>query len=75
MRRIPAFCSRLAAAINALCAGIRTRWLAILGLVLGNDLVIIIECLVVGIQTIRLVLVAEARAQLGRLRPPRGTDA
>lgn len=54
---------------------IPASWLAILGLVLGNDLLIVIECLVVGIQTIRLVLVAETRAQLGRLRPPRGTDA
>jgi V/A-type H+-transporting ATPase subunit I len=46
----------LAAAINALCAGIGTRWLAILGLTLGNALVIVIEGLVVGIQTTRLVL-------------------
>jgi V/A-type H+-transporting ATPase subunit I len=46
----------LAAAINALCAGIGTRWLAILGLALGNTLVIVIEGLVVGIQTTRLVL-------------------
>jgi V/A-type H+/Na+-transporting ATPase subunit I len=46
----------LAAAINALCAGIGTRWLAILGLALGNALLIVIEGLVVGIQTTRLVL-------------------
>jgi V/A-type H+-transporting ATPase subunit I len=46
----------LAAAINALCAGIGTRWLAILGLALGNALLIVIEALVVGIQTTRLVL-------------------
>jgi len=46
----------LAAAINALCAGIGTRWLAIVGLVLGNALLIVIEGLVVGIQTTRLVL-------------------
>jgi V/A-type H+-transporting ATPase subunit I len=46
----------LAAAINALCAGIETRWLAILGLALGNALLIVIEGLVVGIQTTRLVL-------------------
>ena len=75
MRRMPVFCSRLAAAISALWAWIRTRWLAMLGLVLGNDLLTVVECLVFGIQTIRLVLVAEARAQLGRLRSPRGTDA
>jgi V/A-type H+-transporting ATPase subunit I len=46
----------LAAAIDALCAGIGTRWLAILGLALGNALLILIEGLVVGIQTTRLVL-------------------
>jgi V/A-type H+/Na+-transporting ATPase subunit I len=46
----------LAAAINALCAGIGTRWLAIVGLALGNALLILIEGLVVGIQTTRLVL-------------------
>ncbi len=46
----------LAAAINALCAGIGMRWLAILGLVFGNALLIVIEGLVVGIQTTRLVL-------------------
>jgi V/A-type H+/Na+-transporting ATPase subunit I len=46
----------LAAAINALCAGIGTRWVAILGLALGNALLILIEGLVVGIQTTRLVL-------------------
>jgi V/A-type H+/Na+-transporting ATPase subunit I len=46
----------LAAAINALCAGIGPRWLAILGLALGNALLIVIEGLVVGIQTTRLVL-------------------
>ena len=46
----------LAAAINALCAGVGTRWLAILVLVLGNALIIVIEGLVVGIQTTRLVL-------------------
>jgi V/A-type H+-transporting ATPase subunit I len=46
----------LAAAINALCAGIGTRWLAILGLAFGNALLIVIEGLVVGIQTTRLVL-------------------
>jgi V/A-type H+/Na+-transporting ATPase subunit I len=46
----------LAAAINALCAGIGTRWLAILGLAIGNLLLIVIEGLVVGIQTTRLVL-------------------
>ena len=46
----------LAAAINALCAGIGTRWVAILGLALGNALLIVIEGLVVGIQTTRLVL-------------------
>jgi V/A-type H+-transporting ATPase subunit I len=46
----------LAAAINALCAGIGIRWLAILGLALGNALLIVIEGLVVGIQTTRLVL-------------------
>jgi V/A-type H+/Na+-transporting ATPase subunit I len=46
----------LAAAINALCAGIETRWLAILGLAFGNALLIVIEGLVVGIQTTRLVL-------------------
>jgi V/A-type H+-transporting ATPase subunit I len=46
----------LAAAINALCAGIEARWLAILGLALGNALLILIEGLVVGIQTTRLVL-------------------
>lgn len=44
--------------IEALYARIRTRWLAILGLVLGNDLLVIIECLVIGIQTTRLVLFA-----------------
>lgn len=46
----------LAAAINALCAGIGTRWLSILGLALGNALLMLIEGLVVGIQTTRLVL-------------------
>ena len=46
----------LAAAINALSAGIGTRWLAFLVLVLGNALIIVIEGLVVGIQTTRLVL-------------------
>jgi V/A-type H+/Na+-transporting ATPase subunit I len=46
----------LAAAINALCAGIGSRWLAILGFALGNALLIVIEGLVVGIQTTRLVL-------------------
>jgi V/A-type H+-transporting ATPase subunit I len=46
----------LAAAINALCAGIGARWLAILGLAVGNALLIVIEGLVVGIQTTRLVL-------------------
>jgi V/A-type H+-transporting ATPase subunit I len=46
----------LSAAISALCAGIGTRWLAILGLALGNALLIVIEGLVVGIQTTRLVL-------------------
>jgi V/A-type H+-transporting ATPase subunit I len=46
----------LAAAINALCAGIGPRWLAILGLILGNAVLILIEGLVVGIQTTRLVL-------------------
>jgi len=46
----------LAAAVNALCTGIGTRWLALLGLVLGNALIIVIEGLVVGIQTTRLVL-------------------
>ena len=46
----------LAAAINALCAGIQTRWLAILGLAFGNVVLIVIEGLVVGIQTTRLVL-------------------
>ena len=46
----------LAAAINALCAGIGPRWLAILGLALGNAVLIVIEGLVVGIQTTRLVL-------------------
>jgi len=46
----------LAAAIDALCAGIGTRWLAILGFALGNVLLIVIEGLVVGIQTTRLVL-------------------
>jgi V/A-type H+/Na+-transporting ATPase subunit I len=46
----------LAAAINALCAGIGTRWLAILGFAIGNALLIVIEGLVVGIQTTRLVL-------------------
>jgi len=46
----------LAAAINALCAGIGPRWLAILGLILGNAVLIVIEGLVVGIQTTRLVL-------------------
>jgi V/A-type H+-transporting ATPase subunit I len=46
----------LAAAINALCAGIQTRWLAILGLLFGNAVLIVIEGLVVGIQTTRLVL-------------------
>ena len=46
----------LAAAINALCAGIGTRWLSIVGLALGNALLILIEGLVVGIQTTRLVL-------------------
>jgi V/A-type H+-transporting ATPase subunit I len=46
----------LAAAINALCAGIGPRWLEIVGLALGNALLILIEGLVVGIQTTRLVL-------------------
>jgi V/A-type H+/Na+-transporting ATPase subunit I len=46
----------LAAAINALCAGIGTSWLAIVGLAFGNALLIVIEGLVVGIQTTRLVL-------------------
>jgi V/A-type H+/Na+-transporting ATPase subunit I len=46
----------LAAAINALCAGIEMRWLAVLGLALGNALLIVIEGLVVGIQTTRLIL-------------------
>jgi V/A-type H+/Na+-transporting ATPase subunit I len=46
----------LAVAINALCAGIGIRWLAILALALGNTLLIVIEGLVVGIQTTRLVL-------------------
>jgi V/A-type H+/Na+-transporting ATPase subunit I len=46
----------LAAAINALCAGIGARWLSIAGLALGNALLILIEGLVVGIQTTRLVL-------------------
>jgi V/A-type H+-transporting ATPase subunit I len=46
----------LAAAINALCAGIETRSLAILGMAIGNALLIVIEGLVVGIQTTRLVL-------------------
>ena len=46
----------LAAAINALCAGIGPHWLAILGLALGNAVLILIEGLVVGIQTTRLVL-------------------
>jgi len=46
----------LAAAIDALCAGIGPRWLQILGLALGNALLILIEGLVVGIQTTRLVL-------------------
>lgn len=46
----------LAAAINALCAGIGTRWLSIVGLALGNTLLILVEGLVVGIQTTRLVL-------------------
>ena len=31
-------------------------WRAILGLALGNDLLIVIECLVIGIQATRLVL-------------------
>jgi V/A-type H+/Na+-transporting ATPase subunit I len=46
----------LAAAINALCAGIGSKWLAVLGLALGNALLIVVEGLVVGIQTTRLVL-------------------
>jgi V/A-type H+/Na+-transporting ATPase subunit I len=46
----------LAAAIDALCAGIGMRWLAILGYVLGNAVLIVVEGLVVGIQTTRLVL-------------------
>jgi V/A-type H+-transporting ATPase subunit I len=46
----------LAAAINALCAAIGPHWLAILGLALGNAVLILIEGLVVGIQTTRLVL-------------------
>jgi V/A-type H+-transporting ATPase subunit I len=46
----------LAAAINALCAAIGPHWLALLGLVLGNAVLILIEGLVVGIQTTRLVL-------------------
>ena len=46
----------LAAAIDALCGGIRMRWLAILGYMLGNAVLIVVEGLVVGIQTTRLVL-------------------
>jgi V/A-type H+/Na+-transporting ATPase subunit I len=46
----------LAAAINALCAGIGPHWLALLGLAIGNAVLILIEGLVVGIQTTRLVL-------------------
>lgn len=46
----------LAAAINALCAGISTRPIAIIALALGNAALIIIEVLIVGIQTTRLVL-------------------
>jgi len=46
----------LAAAINALCAAIGPHWLALLGLALGNAVLILIEGLVVGIQTTRLVL-------------------
>ena len=46
----------LAAAIDALCGGIGMRWLAILGYVVGNALLIVVEGLVVGIQTTRLVL-------------------
>jgi len=46
----------LAAAINALCAGIGPHWLAFIGLALGNAVLILIEGLVVGIQTTRLVL-------------------
>ena len=46
----------LATAINALAAGIGARSVAILVFVLGNVLVILIEGLVVSIQTARLVL-------------------
>jgi V/A-type H+-transporting ATPase subunit I len=46
----------LAAAVSALAMGISSRPVALLALALGNALLIIIEGLVVGIQTTRLVL-------------------
>jgi len=46
----------LAAAINALFGGIGSRTVSILGFALGNAVLILIEGLVVGIQTTRLVL-------------------
>jgi V/A-type H+-transporting ATPase subunit I len=46
----------LASAVSSLAAGIGSRPIAILALALGNALLILIEGLVVGIQTTRLVL-------------------
>ncbi|MEP6884825.1 MAG: ATPase, partial [Gammaproteobacteria bacterium] len=46
----------LAAAVFALAGGISARPIALLALALGNALLIVIEGLVVGIQTTRLVL-------------------
>ena len=46
----------LAAAINALFGGINSRPMSILGFALGNAILILIEGLVVSIQTTRLVL-------------------
>lgn len=46
----------LAAAVIALADGIKLRPVALLALALGNALLIVIEVLVVGIQTTRLVL-------------------
>jgi V/A-type H+-transporting ATPase subunit I len=46
----------LAAAINALTAGVGSLWAVVLLLALGNLAVIVIEGLIVGIQTTRLVL-------------------
>jgi V/A-type H+-transporting ATPase subunit I len=46
----------LAAAVNALCSGIGSRAGFILGLAVGNAVLIGVEGLVVGIQTTRLIL-------------------